>query len=68
MKFEDVKVGDIYGRSDELRFVVVWRTGSEFHVIYHGGSMLRWDRGDWDKFGINWPLISRNKTVTVSVK
>lgn len=68
MNFEDVKVGDVFGNlSDGTKLCVTYHGLVYFDTFTDRGEAQTFDKYDFDDFIELHELISRNKTVTVSV-
>lgn len=66
MKFDDVKVGDIWG-DGVRRILVTYIDACELHALRHDGSTATWSETEYFFF-FDYKLISRNNTVIVIVK
>jgi|HubBroStandDraft_5_1064220.scaffolds.fasta_scaffold250198_3 hypothetical protein len=69
MKFEDVRVGDVlfYHPSPYVCYVVTCVDGDKIHILWRDGSCGSIDEDCWITCHSSDTLISRNKTVTVTV-
>ena len=67
MKFDDVKVGDVYC-SKHSRFVITHKNAMSVYRVWLDGSGASIGNYEWDTFKELYKLVSRNKTVKVTVK
>lgn len=70
MKFNDVRVGDVFLYIGGNKMVVTYKDSSMFFSIWDDGVCGPTEEWDWEKDFVQaeFTLISRNKKVIVSVK
>lgn len=71
MRFKSVKTGDIYSYDTGYakgRYVVTAKSDYGAGIIFNDGCAQFETPKDWNEFFSKDKLISRNSTVTVSVK
>lgn len=71
MKFDAIRVGDVFHNEYGGRFIVTKTglcAGLCVSTVWSNGLAFLMTEYDWDMESAFYKLISRNKTVTVSVK
>lgn len=74
MKFEDVRVGDVFESVQRDRMVVLHKMNDYFQAVHKDGMVTTWNAEgvfrDQDQKCLDdrWKLVSRNQRVIVTVE
>lgn len=73
MEFKDLRVGDVIeydgcNMGEKLKLIITWKSYYSVNVLKKDGSVSSFPKLHWDENWKNDKVVSRNRTVTVSVK
>lgn len=63
MKFDDVKVGDVFETDVGCRFIITFKGSTFMSYILEDGLTGEYDDNDWNKYRGNFQPVSNNKRV-----